>query len=743
MREKMAKLLKKTVCALLATIILITSVSVPAFAASNNGSDPLIVVSLGDSYSSGEGIEPFYNQNDSNKYSNENWLAHRSERSWGGLLQVKVSDDVTYTMKDCFVDNRNNPNCKWYFKASSGAVTADFVESQKKTVREKWYKKTYDKYLPAQLDVFKDIRGSVDYVTFTIGGNDMGFTDILTNCALGVPFLGSATLATHLAITWVNFYSEIRNDIKQAYYNVYRAAGPQAAIIVAGYPVLLSTEGTAWPKPLKKLFISAADALQLEHAVKLFNERLGEIVEECRRETPSMDIHFVDVVDEFKGHSAYSTKKAPWINPLMFGAEAEDLNQLSAVSAYSMHPDKNGALAYAKCINKEIEKIQSERRAGTLSGKVCKASDRITPVSDASITVYKGRSNEPITTVGVDASGNYNIKLPEYDSYRIEISAPGYIPFSSFAKVVAKTCTYTETFLMVEGTEGMTGTATGTISDALTGRGVDGVGLIIRKGWNNHSYGDVVDSAITDANGAYSVTLPLGNYTLCTYKEGYIAGMVNIVVQEGITGSQNGTITPVISGDSYRIVLTWGENPRDLDSHVEGPLSNGSGFHVYYNHQSQYDGDVEVCNLDVDDTTSYGPETITLNPVASGTYYYYIYRYAGSGTVASSGAKITVYQGENEVAVFNVPTDQGSGDYWNVFAIKDGQLIIQNTITSSKDVSYASPIATLAIDFAGEENMPKKDDIIVEDEKPAVIPEDAMAGLPDELTDEKEPSTDI
>ena len=145
----------------------------------------------------------------------------------------------------------------------------------------------------------------------------------------------------------------------------------------------------------------------------------------------------------------------------------------------------------------------------------------------------------------------------------------------------------------------------------------------------------------------------------------------------------------------------------------------------------------------MDDTTSYGPETITLNPVASGTYYYYIYRYAGSGTVASSGAKITVYQGENEVAVFNVPTDQGGGDYWNVFAIKDGQLIIQNTITSSKDVSYASPIATLAANFAVEEDMPKKDDIIVEEEKPAVIPEDAMAELPDELTDEKEPSTDI
>lgn len=400
-----------------------------------------------------------------------------------------------------------------------------------------------------------------------------------------------------------------------------------------------------------------------------------------------------------------------------------------------MHPNFDGAKAYADCVNKEIERAQEDRRTlGTLSGMVCKASDRTTPIGNASITVYKG--NDKVRTVKADDSGNYSLMLPAYDSYRIEISAPGYIPFSSFAKVIAQTKTYTETFLMVEGAEGATGTATGVISNALTGRGVDGVGLIIRKGWNNHSYGDVVDSAITDANGAYSVTLPLGNYTLCTYKEGYIAGMVNIVVQEGITGSQNGTITPVVSGDSYRIVLTWGANPSDLDSHVEGPLSNGSGFHVYYSHKSQYDGDIEVCNLDVDDTTSYGPETITLNPVASGTYYYYIYRYAGSGTVASSGAKITVYQGENQVAVFNVPTDQGSGDYWNVFAIKDEQLIIQNTITSSKDVSYASPTATYAANFAGEENTPKKDDAIVEDEKPAVIQEDAKTELPGELADD-------
>lgn len=124
-------------------------------------------------------------------------------------------------------------------------------------------------------------------------------------------------------------------------------------------------------------------------------------------------------------------------------------------------------------------------------------------------------------------------------------------------------------------------------------------------------------------------------------------------------------------------------------SHVEGTLTNGNPFHVYFRHKSQYDGDTEVCNLDYDDTDSYGPEHITLKATTNEPYYYYIYKYAGSGTVAASRAKITVHQGNALIAEYNVPTNLGGDDYWNVFAIKDGQLITKNTITSSADTSYA------------------------------------------------------
>ena len=79
-----------------------------------------------------------------------------------------------------------------------------------------------------------------------------------------------------------------------------------------------------------------------------------------------------------------------------------------------------------------------------------------------------------------------------------------------------------------------------------------------------------------------------------------------------------------------------------------------------------------------------------MNATNSTPYYYYIHRFAGSGSIATSSAKIMLYQGENLVATFNVPTDLGSDDYWNVFAISNGELVIKNTMTSSPDTFYAS-----------------------------------------------------
>ena len=82
--------------------------------------------------------------------------------------------------------------------------------------------------------------------------------------------------------------------------------------------------------------------------------------------------------------------------------------------------------------------------------------------------------------------------------------------------------------------------------------------------------------------------------------------------------------------------------------------------------------------LDVDDTTGYGPETITLNTnVNTSPYYYYVYRYSEYGSLADSGAKVSLYKGDKLLETYSVPTDQDAGRYWNVFAIINGRIVVK------------------------------------------------------------------
>ena len=91
----MGKTIRSMGIMLLNLCICISLIGSPAYAKNkakdqSKEEDEVIVVSLGDSYSAGEGIEPFYGQGLAikDKVLNEDWLAHRSEKSWPGQLTV-------------------------------------------------------------------------------------------------------------------------------------------------------------------------------------------------------------------------------------------------------------------------------------------------------------------------------------------------------------------------------------------------------------------------------------------------------------------------------------------------------------------------------------------------------------------------------------------------------------------------------------------------------------------------------
>ena len=169
-------------------------------------------------------------------------------------------------------------------------------------------------------------------------------------------------------------------------------------------------------------------------------------------------------------------------------------------------------------------------------------------------------------------------------------------------------------------------------------------------------------------------------------KKGYITSYYNVNCNKNNKSYPHNSISKNMASGTYRIVLTWGSTPRDLDSHITGPLNSGR-FHVYYPSKNSYNNGYQVANLDVDDTTSYGPETVTLYPsrTASGIYHYSVHDYSNkyltsSKALSKSGAKVVVYKGSKQIATYKVPKGKG-GTLWHVFDIVNGKVKKVNKMT--------------------------------------------------------------
>ncbi len=113
--------------------------------------------------------------------------------------------------------------------------------------------------------------------------------------------------------------------------------------------------------------------------------------------------------------------------------------------------------------------------------------------------------------------------------------------------------------------------------------------------------------------------------------------------------------------DQLRIVLHWGAQPSNLDSHLIRPTSSGGSFHIHYANKTYNDNSTLVADLDLEDVSSYGPETTTIYNPVQGAYTFYVYNYCGSPSMPTSGAYVQVYNGNNNEPsyTFNVPVQEG------------------------------------------------------------------------------------
>jgi hypothetical protein len=242
------------------------------------------------------------------------------------------------------------------------------------------------------------------------------------------------------------------------------------------------------------------------------------------------------------------------------------------------------------------------------------------------------------------------------------------------------------------------GTISGRVFDAVVANqaaGIGGLTLTIREGIDATDGSPVVATTKTEdfpSPGEYRVPgLPAGTYTVEIDGGGVWANARFTAISVGgdETPDQNGATSVALAPDQFRVVLSWDLDPPDVDSHLTGPgdveadptLLEGR-FHVFYANAEYPAGagtESAVVFLDVDDTSSYGPETVTVRRADPGLYKYVLHDYtnrsagAGSTDLSASKSKVQLFAGAEQVETFYVPTGR-AGTTWTVFEL-DGDTL--------------------------------------------------------------------
>jgi hypothetical protein len=348
---------------------------------------------------------------------------------------------------------------------------------------------------------------------------------------------------------------------------------------------------------------------------------------------------------------------------------------------------------------------------GTLRGRV---TDAVTesPLEGVEVNIENG--GDLVRSAVTNQQGLYEVSVPAGQNHVATFEKTGYLSETyENVQVEANSERELEPVLQIDEDYEGTGTVEGRIVDAVTGETVSGVAIDLREGINSTD-GEVVASATTGSSGTYQITdLPAGNYTAEASAPEYNTSYFTVTSIGGQTNSvPDASINPESQDSEYRIVLSWGETPEDLDSHLTYPRPDGDGrFHLYYatridNPYSDY------ADLDRDDVTSFGPETITIYQVLDGVYRYSVHDYTNRGAsqstaLANSGAQVEVYQDGEKIQTFNVPSGT-EGTLWTVFEIENGQVNPVNEMTYESNPAEVKT-RTQGADLSLFRNLPPKE----------------------------------
>ncbi|PRP89363.1 hypothetical protein PROFUN_01226 [Planoprotostelium fungivorum] len=138
----------------------------------------------------------------------------------------------------------------------------------------------------------------------------------------------------------------------------------------------------------------------------------------------------------------------------------------------------------------------------------------------------------------------------------------------------------------------------------------------IRNALNNSPLGDSRvtftlngqnETTNSTSDGAYSIYLPTGVYNVIVERDGFISVVQSLNITGNVSsGLSDVVMSPVLSSDTYRIVLVWNADPKDLDAHL-----TLDGCEVNYQNKFCRQANSNA-TLDIDDQEGHGPETVSV-----------------------------------------------------------------------------------------------------------------------------------
>ena len=379
-----------------------------------------------------------------------------SEKAWSGQLVIDTGTVCVPMEKD-----KN-----WFFVADSGATEPDYYYGRSKEVsypvdasardalpdanlvrgtnNQYYYQDPFT--LPAQCTVFERLNSEglkADYVTVTMGGNDMGFAEVVGEAAFKYRY-NPEKLTEDLRDRWDNIFDEhinpetkvkeegLEQKLKKMYLDIHERAGDQAHIIIVGYPTLMNENAgdvSNIIEEMKKICDSSSytdvflrkNAIVVDYNARMFNDCIRDIVEECNQEKGEF-FHFVSVEEGFAGHEAYTSE--PYLNGVMTIQE-QDINQLSGsviglsadsnnlknilqfdapISSYSMHPNEKGIEVYRKAVQDKIDELEAKRRGESIEES---SEESLEESSEAPEIIEPQPSVFPLTQEAAKMYANY------------------------------------------------------------------------------------------------------------------------------------------------------------------------------------------------------------------------------------------------------------------------------------------------------------------------------------------------